>query len=285
MPQKIKTIKKVKEQLAIFKEFKRDSSIIKNNLNIIEDESFDYKNINASEGVHGIHPYPAMMVYPIAKNLISTYSNEEELVLDPFVGSGTVLVESLLQNRNSIGLDLNPLALLLSKVKTTPLFNVNLEKFLEQILASEGNSNELVQPDFFNLEFWFGQNVINSLSTLLMEIDKITSPDVKSFFKVAFSETVRSVSKTKNGEFKLVRMKGHVNFDPNVYGTFKKIALRNIFKIQNTYIMKPSAKVRILDWDSRIAPPIENKSVDLILTSPPYGDSRTTVAYGQFSRL
>ena len=285
MVQKLIKRKKVKEQLAVFQDFNSANPAIKNNLNIIEDESFDYKNINASEGIHGIHPYPAMMVYPIAKNLISTYSNEEELVLDPFVGSGTVLVESLLQNRNSIGLDLNPLALLLSKVKTTPLINVDLMKPLEKIIALEGKNKKLVIPKFFNLDFWFGQMAINRLSALLSEINQINSPEIRDFFQVAFSETVRLSSKSKNGEFKLVRMKEHENFDPDVYRTFEKTVLRNIIKIQSTYIEKPNSKVSILDWDSRIAPPIEENSIDLILTSPPYGDSKTTVAYGQFSRL
>jgi DNA modification methylase len=88
--------------------------------------SFSVKE--SHEFTHGLHIYPAKIVPQIARELIAKCSNPLDVVLDPFCGSGTVLVESLVANRHSIGIDINTLALLLAKVKTTPLHR---EKVLE----------------------------------------------------------------------------------------------------------------------------------------------------------
>lgn len=287
MPDKLTKKRKVKEQLTVFNENSKSVISSIGSLNEIEDKAFDYdyRKVNASDGVHGIHPYPAMMIYPLARHLISTYADEGDTVLDPFVGSGTVLVESQLQNRNSIGMDINPLAILLAKVKTTPLIGYNLMKNLENILSIAKINNSVKKPNFFNLDFWFVPDVIDDLSKLLIEINKVKPIKIRNFFKVSFSETVRYSSKTNNGEFKLVRMKNHENFNPNVLSTFEKISMRNIGKIHKTYPEKIRSTVGVLDWDSREKSNLDEESIDLLLTSPPYGDSKTTVAYGQFSRL
>ena len=84
---------------------------------VIEDWTF--ARANTQDLTHGLHPYPARMIPQIAERLINRYSSENEIVLDPFCGSGTVLVESKLLGRNAIGNDINPLGTLLAKVKTT----------------------------------------------------------------------------------------------------------------------------------------------------------------------
>ena len=70
--------------------------------------------------VHGFHAYPARMHPATAARLIESFVPPERIVLDPFCGSGTVLVEALRQGRPSIGTDLNPLAVALSALKTRP---------------------------------------------------------------------------------------------------------------------------------------------------------------------
>ena len=83
---------------------------------------WDFKDCDTSGLVHGIHSYPAMMIYPISRNLLNILTEVRQFntILDPFSGSGTVLVEAMLKGINNIyGNDLNPLARLLSKVKTT----------------------------------------------------------------------------------------------------------------------------------------------------------------------
>jgi DNA modification methylase len=68
--------------------------------------------------VHGFHTYPARMHPTTASRLVHVVSAEGETVLDPFCGSGTVLVEALLAGRAAVGTDLNPIAVRLARLKT-----------------------------------------------------------------------------------------------------------------------------------------------------------------------
>jgi hypothetical protein len=70
--------------------------------------------------VHGFHAYPARMHPGTAAGLVRAVSREGDIVLDPFCGSGTVLVEAMIASRRAIGTDLNPLAIRLARLKTAP---------------------------------------------------------------------------------------------------------------------------------------------------------------------
>lgn len=250
----------------------------------VGDASWDYKEVDTSWGVHGLHPYPAMMIFPVVRRLLLEFSKEQDIILDPFMGSGTVLVESLLHNRFSYGVDINPLAILIAKAKTTPLKTKELIDEMQDILHRR-TKIQRTNRHFFNIDYWFKDGVAKALNDLLTRIESIEKEEIRTFFKVAFSETARVCSNTKTGEFKLVRIKELEKHNPNVFNKFKKIALRNISKIGETYRQNPETWVKIMECDARKPLPIEENSVSLILTSPPYGDSKTTVAYGQFSRL
>ena len=248
--------------------------------------SWDFRKADTKEYTHNIHTYPAMMIPQIVRRLIHLYGRNAKSILDPFVGSGTSLVESSLvpHIKEAYGFDLNPLAILISKVKTTPLDSEKLKSQLKKLLEKR-EYKEL--PKFKNMDFWFKPEVIRNLAILKAAINKIQDKDIKDFFLVVFSETIRKVSNTRNSEFKLYRMPKEKleNYNPHVSEEFEKIANKSI-KGMNEYLkVKTRLKPQIKIFNSMNKLPIEENSVDLIVTSPPYGDSKTTVAYGQFSRL
>lgn len=246
---------------------------------------------------HNIHSYPAMMIPPIPHHLIAIfkrYQPEIKNVLDPFVGSGTVLLESVLAGLNAWGIDLNPLACLIAKAKCTPLhpeiLQKNKEKLMKKILTDisklKGGKLEPDVPAFKNIGFWFKPYVIKQLQMIKQGIRKIESKDVRTLFGVAFSETVRDCSNTRNSEFKLYRMPEEklAKFNPAVAEIFAANLEKCIQSMADFYQnYKQDCWVTILAKDARDFS-LEEK-IDLMITSPPYGDSRTTVAYGQFSRL
>ena len=88
------------------------------------DKSWNFKGENTKYYTHGIHSYPAMMIPQVASRLIKENLNGGNKILDPFCGSGTVLVESMLINKNSYGIDINPLAKIITEAKTT-LYDTN----------------------------------------------------------------------------------------------------------------------------------------------------------------
>jgi site-specific DNA-methyltransferase (cytosine-N4-specific) len=254
------------------------------------DYSWDYRGEKTKSHTHGIHTYPAMFIPQVGRRLLETYSKEGDTICDIFCGSGSALVESRLIGRNAYGIDLNPLAIFLAKAKITP---INPQKLTKEYLAlldriEKIKDKEIQRPDFKNIDFWFKDKVIVKLAKLKKAIREIKDETIQNFLMVAFSETVRYSSNTKTGEFKLVRVKADKleKHDPNVVGIFRKHAEKNIVGMIDFYKdAKKDSWTKIIYGDSSKDNGIKANSIDCIITSPPYGDSRTTVAYGQFSRL
>ena len=254
------------------------------------DYSWDYRGEKTKSYTHGIHTYPAMFIPQVGRRLLETYSKEGDTICDIFCGSGSALVESRLIGRNAYGIDLNPLAIFLAKAKTTP---INPQKLTREYIAlldrvEKITDKEMERPDFKNIDFWFKDKVIVKLAKLKKAIHAIKDEAIQNFLMVAFSETVRYSSNTKTGEFKLVRVKGDKleKHDPDVIGIFRKHAEKNIAGMTEFYKdAKKDSWTKIIYGDSSKENGIQANSIDCIVTSPPYGDSRTTVAYGQFSRL
>lgn len=258
---------------------------------VVEESSWDFKGCNTKYSTHGYHTYPAMMIPQIARRLMQTYGKKAEVVLDPFVGSGTVLVEAtLLSNfKKAYGIDINPLALLISEVKTSSIDSKKLMNEYENLIGKINKTKNKTTdvPRFFNIEFWFKPKVIKELAVIKKCINDIPNKKIRNFFLVAFSETVRAVSNTRNGEYKLYRLAPPKleKFNPEPISYFDKRAFKNIEKMTEYNNERNKCKVKPLAEDARFKTSLLDNSVDLVVTSPPYGDSRTTVAYGQFSRL
>ncbi len=254
------------------------------------DYSWDYKGENTKSYTHGIHTYPAMFIPQVARRLLENFSQKGDTVCDIFCGSGTALVESKLLGRNAYGIDLNPLAIFLAKAKTTPIKSSILSGEYFNLLSEieKIKDREIKIPNFNNIDFWFKKKVIIQLAKIKKAIYGIKDTSIRNYFMVSFSEIVRLVSNTKSGEFKLVRVNKEKleNYDPDVLGIFKKKTEANIKGMDDFY--KDANKevwTKIVYGNSSMDNGIKENSIDCIITSPPYGDSRTTVAYGQFSRL
>ncbi len=263
----------------------------------IVDTSWDFRDEYTKSSTHGYHTYPAMMIPQIARRLIRTYGTGAKTLLDPFMGSGTAIVEGTLhpQFEKIFGLDINPLAILIAKAKTTPIQPTRLlDAYIKLIKSCEADKTEVAFKQkkmdvskFYNINFWFKPEAILDLSIIKRNIDAIENKDVRDFFLVAFSETARNVSNTRKNEYKLYRMAKNVleKHHPTTFSEFRENVEDNIKKMEQYVKDRHKCEVSILYEDSRFKTSIPDNSIDLIVTSPPYGDSRTTVAYGQFSRL
>jgi len=131
-----------------------------------------------------------------------------------------------------------------------------------------------------NLEFWFKDYVISDLALIRQRIFEIEHPDVKDFFLACFSLTVRMVSNTRGGEFKLYRLPKEklARFHPDVFKIFRENLYEGIRRMETTYPeMSKNVRSKVTLQDTRQLA-LEDR-VDLVVTSLPYGDSRTTVAY------
>jgi tRNA G10 N-methylase Trm11 len=265
---------------------------------ILVDNSWDFKKANTKEFTHCFHSYPAMMIPQVARRIIDLFTNKStNLLFDPYCGTGTSLVEANLNGINAIGTDINPLARLIAKSKTTKLDIQVLDLFLHDFINFFFSINfqldqikSVVIPNVKNIDFWFAKNVQYKLGALLAYIEKINDREIKNFFKVAFSETVRETSFVKQGEFKLVKNKEIKSKDDvDVFGIMiSKLSRNKLGLIEFLDRADSTSITSIYDFNTVNSIPsniIKSEQVDIVLTSPPYGDSRTTVAYGQYSRM
>lgn len=259
---------------------------------IPDSDDWTYEGADTNYMTHGLHPYPARMIPQVAGRLIREQCDIGDLVWDPFCGSGTVLVESMLRGRESVGTDLNPFAIFLSKVKTTPIEKDTLGKTCQRVIESvnevrESGKADADIPDMLNIDYWFKPYVKQHLAEIRQIVFSIEDSDVRDFFRICMASTVRDVSNLKKREFKIVRMKTPelAKFKPDVYGTFIGHVNRCRPLMESFADTLPETIFipEVHDIDNRKAP-IDEESIDLIVTSPPYGDHSTTVAYGQFSR-
>ena len=262
-----------------------------------KDESWDFREADTKEYTHCFHTYPAMMIPQIARKLLTEYGTEGGWLLDPYCGTGTSLVEASLFGMHSVGCDINPLVRLIATAKSTPICLPTLDETLNrlndhlfQIEFQEGKVPDAPIPNILNLEYWFSEESIRYLAYLRDWINKIEDEVVRNFIRVAFSETVREVSYTRNGEFKLYRMPAEKleGFKPDVFGIFGKKLSRNRHGLAAFLEKRKSVEVSVSDANTvqgEFPMPRPLGGYDIVITSPPYGDSHTTVAYGQFSRL
>jgi site-specific DNA-methyltransferase (cytosine-N4-specific) len=233
-----------------------------------------------------------MMVAPVVRRLIEEYSpvTSGGRLLDPFCGSGSALVEGMLHGMTTVGVDLNPLAVLLARVKTTPLTDHELRVEHQALLARfDETASTPPNVDLRNVRFWYSAHSIAELSRLRTTILATEPEELRRFFETCFAETARFVSWTRKDEYKTYRMPEEKRKDwrPSVLGTFAKVVAHNRGRMADFTSRLPQGAppATVVQGDARDPATIPKGTYDLIVTSPPYGDSRTTVAYGQYSSL
>ena len=265
----------------------------------------DFLKSNTKSLTHCYHIYPAMMIPNLAREFIELtleVNPKAKKLYDPFMGSGTSLVEGIVHNLEVYGTDINPLSQMMSEAKTSVINPRDLSKAIADLKYALDEMNNLYilgnyklgsLPNFERIDFWFKPKVIEQLQLVKNCINEFDDKNLNIFFMAAFSETVRHVSNTRNNEFKLYRMPPSKldEWTPNVIDEFLKRVYRNengnkelhekLHKIKNYRPKVVINKNSNIDLSSQF----KDEMFDIVVTSPPYGDSKTTVAYGQFSRL
>lgn len=257
------------------------------------------KDIKANERfTHQIHSYPAKLLLHIPYFFLNNlyFSKKGDIVVDPFNGSGTVALESILADRIFYGADANPLANLISNVKVSSFNIEELKNTAEKIVTKAKFREDFYTPEVRNLHFWFPKNTIDSLSRIYATINEISDKKLKDFFLLSFSNIIKKVSycdtrisvpvklnperysdeKYKN---KITEKIKSIN-EVNVFDKFFTSCLDNIKRseeLQSTnselsnfkYLSTDARKLEI----SKDTPMPENYA-QLIITSPPYAGAQ-----------
>lgn len=231
-------------------------------------------NHQLAYSAHGAFRYFGKFPPPIATYLINSYTKEGETVFDPMCGSGTTGVEALLNKRNAILNDVNPLSTLLAKVKTTKLSIEDISHYSELIYSEYkplSFDDYHFEPSYLkNYTHWFLPETVDSLRGIKFLIDQINDDKIKNFFNVCFAATIRRVSRATTQQGRLFLDAETAEKDALPF--FQKrvdIAAKGV-----TTLPKNDCFVKINSLDLRNDSLFElHNCADLIICHPPYFNS------------
>ena len=270
-------IKDSTEEYAIFKKLK--------------EINWDFSNAKTNTFTNAIHPYPAKFIPQIPRAFIENLTHPNETVYDPFLGSGTTAVEANVLGRNAIGNDVNELAVLISKVKTTPLSvkRLNqLECFIQitktKIASYYSDSSKgISKPNIINLDLWFKDFVIAEISIIKEQILKLKDKDLVDLCLIALSGIIVNVS-NQDSDTRYVRVEKNLSN----YDTFRRFE-RQLTKIKiiilSCFQELSKGKSELIVADSRISEIFPNNSAHFSITSPPYPNAYDYHLYHKYRLL
>jgi len=253
---------------------------------------FEKSNGNGSTTylTHNFHTYPAKFIPQIPKSTIMALTKERDIILDPFCGCGTTLVEAKLLNRNAIGVDLNPIATLVSKAKTHKINEKQINSISNLLLEIKKDINNYYEkkkvnvvyniPSFNNINHWFQSNVLNELGIIKAHIDRINDENFRNYLYTAFSSIIVLVS-NQESDTRFAAISKDIKPFRTFFEFSRKIEDMNSRMIQ--FSKKASdSDVKVFTADARNMNFLKDNSVDHIVTSPPYANTYDYYLYHKF---
>lgn len=247
--------------------------------------TYTIKQANPNSYTHGMFKYPCKFIPEIPRWGINTYLSEKRgVIFDPFSGSGTTLLEANINGIDAYGTEIDDIAKLIIKVKTTVLSPEQIE-LLEQHYSEILNTIvrddvELFIPEIANLEHWFSETTINQLGRMKVYIENITDVDVCDFFKLCMVSIIKRVSNADDTSPKPYVSSKVIKNPPTVEKEFTSVFRRYKTMMQELLQVKKMGNTEIVQGDAlEFSVPL---GIDLAITSPPYINA---FDYGRTMRL
>ena len=243
----------------------------------------DIRVATVTSYTHGFHKYPAKFIPQIPSWAIKRYLGDDKgkLVIDPFSGSGTTLVESSISGNNSIGIDIDPLSVMIAKVKTTPLNLPLLNKIIAWLKTTLSVYNgPLFLPECKTIDHWFPSESIEALSKIRSVIELIPDNfgvsneiyDIYDFLIICFSSIIRRVSYADNESQKTYVSHTHVKQPEAVLPVLEAQLDYYVSRITQYSLLEKLGKSLVCKASSSepLTEVMGKKKADLAVTSPPY---------------
>jgi DNA modification methylase len=242
-------------------------------------ENWDFAGEDTQYLLHDLHPYPARFIPQIPRRCIARWSLPGDLVLDPFCGSGTTLLEAKLAGRNSIGVDNNGVATLVARAKVLDYSDASLAALaslareVKTVAPSHAPSTHLtidqagLGPQYEGREKWFDPAAVGELAWLRNRIRALPG-DAAILGMAVFSGLVVRASRQDSDTRYVATARV---FEPgSVVRSWAAKTLRAAERARETVSQSRPSTHTILTQDSKRLPTLDAESVDLVVTSPPY---------------
>ena len=233
---------------------------------------------------HAIFAYPAKFIPQVVRYAINTYTKEEDWIVDPFAGSGTVGVEAYLCKRNAVLLDLNPLLNHIMPLKIYRGKEILSERHLYKLLDGMRESTHQLTPAWSNVTYWYAPEILDVLSQYWSFINNTDDEIYATIIKSALLKVSKRFSYTEDRTPKLARSKRKLqaieellkeNWKEQLDEMVYSLSLKTLNNL-NHFVMHTQPHqnkvVPEIHWQggvdsSYVAVPRE---CDALITSPPY---------------
>ncbi len=246
-------------------------------------------------GLKPIHPFPARMAPSIVLDQLEG-AKRPLRILDPMMGSGTVLALAQLDGHIAIGFDIDPLAVLISKTWTNPVDPIKIRKKANEILGKARFifKNTLIRDAYpihsdnetrAFIRFWFDNYARQQLSALAAAINRVSDESTRNVLWCGFSRLIITKKFGASLASDLSHSRPHKSFDRAPAKPFSNFipavdrVIENCIKTPNSF---PTILCKSSSGDARNLP-LENESIELVLTSPPYLNAIDYMRCSKFS--
>ena len=220
-----------------------------------------------------IHPYPAKFIRRIPRKLIHEFPPRKGLaLLDPFCGSGTALSEAQVVGIPSIGVDVNPIAVMISRVRSSPVPDGVLRVAQRVEFIARANQEPLL-PAIPRLDHWFKPQVQLAIASLTRAIDE-QGEGCKELLRLALSSIIVRVS-NQDSDTRYAAVDKNVDAE-DVYKRFAAAVNKTTQALEGRPIALADAEVieaDVLTFDRRTI----DRPIGLVITSPPYPSIGCTI--------
>lgn len=232
-------------------------------MNILNNIDWTFKSAK-SEALHSIHPYPAKFIPQIPQTLLDVLSPDKELsVLDPFCGSGVTVCVAQNMGYHAIGVDLNPIATLITKVKTNPVADDFIDVCQEIIQACKLQNEPNIRKEFPNIDHWFTLEIQLALAVLKEKIDERINYSGYDALNFCFSSIIVKVSNQDSDTRYAFKDKKRTKDD------VLKFFLQSAKKLKKNAI-KDGKATTVLNMNSLNLKEVLPDNIGAVITSPPY---------------
>lgn len=240
---------------------------------------------------HYLHPYPAKLLPHIAHFFLANRSlvGADEVVLDPFGGSGTVALETILSGRTALYADANPLGRLITAVKTRSIDPASLAAASAEVREGFRWSRARKLPDVVNLQKWFDPSITSDLVRLRAAIGALKDEAIRDFMRVTFSAVTRKASNSDPRFSVPVRYRdGEARNELSAIDLFESQLEANITRIgtlgQVAFLGRAApAGIDARKLTTAAGGRLPDDSVGMIISSPPYASAQKYVRAASLS--